>query len=165
MNDVPSTAFACPWDHVEPDGSNLTVEDFLTVPIVRLSTSMRRVPAAYIQPYGLTLPEWRLLSTVEHFGSVPLARLVRISSADKALVSRTVRQLEAGGLIEVLADPDGNKKTLDCAITRKGRALTRKILPAARQRQADLLLSLTRVERVRLHEILAKLQRVCDAGG
>jgi DNA-binding MarR family transcriptional regulator len=151
----------CPWAHIEPDGSNLTVEDFLTVPIVRLSTFMRRVPVGYTQPHGLTLPEWRLLSTVEHFGSVPFGQLVHISSADKALVSRTVRQLEAQGLIEVQPDPDGNRKKLNCAVTKKGRALTRKILPEAQRRQADLLLSLPKNDRIRLHGILQKLLEVC----
>ena len=158
----PAAEPACPWAEIAEDGSNLRVEDFLTVPIVRLSAFMRRFPAAYTEQFGLTLPQWRLLSTVAYHESIPLGRLVQVSAIDKALVSRTIRQLQDQDLVRVVADPGGSKKKLDCEITRKGRALTSKIMPLAQQRHARLLLSLNKSDRVRLHAILGKLLAYAD---
>ncbi|CAN5802158.1 MarR family winged helix-turn-helix transcriptional regulator [soil metagenome] len=162
-NQSPEVPEACPWETIEEDGSNLRVEDFLTVPIVRLSSFMRRFPSAYTKDFDLTLPQWRLLSTVAYHSSIPLGMLVEISAVDKALVSRTVRQLQEQELVDMVADPGGNKKKLNCVITRKGKALTKKIMPMAQRSQAKLLLSLSKVERVRLYAILKKLEAVCDA--
>lgn len=151
-----------PWETIAEDGSNLAVEDFLTVPIVRLAAYMRRFPAAYAEPFGLTLPEWRLLSTLDFHQTIPFGRLVSISSTDKALVSRTVQALEKRGLLKRLADPGGHRKKVECAITPAGHQLVETIMPIARRRQAMLLNQLGRQDRVRLHGLLKKLERICE---
>ena len=154
------TPSSCPWEHIEPDGSNLTVEDFLSVPIVRIATHLKRFPSAYASDAGLTLPQWRLLSTVAHHHSIPLKQLAEVSASDKALVSRTVKELVAMGLVHTASMNSGDR-SLVCHITPKGTKIVDKVIPQARMRHARLLLALDAEDRVRLYDILQKLQAVC----
>ena len=150
----------CPWAHIEPDGSNLTVEDFLSVPIVRIAAHLKRFPSIYAGTVDLTLPQWRLLSTVAHHKTIPMKQLAEVSASDKALVSRTVKELVAKGL--VLTSPmNSGDRSLVCTITPKGATTVDKVIPMARERHARLLLSLDVEDRVRLYDILQKLQTVC----
>jgi len=151
---------ACPWEHIEPDGANLSVEDFLSVPIVRIAAHLRRFPGIYASGAGLTLPQWRLLSTVAHHQSIPFKQLIEVSANDKALVSRTIKELAAKGLVKTAPMHIG--KALSCNITAKGAKLVARIMPQARQHHARLLLSLSRSDRVQLYSLLQKLQAVCD---
>jgi DNA-binding MarR family transcriptional regulator len=154
------TSIHCPWKHIEPDGSNLTVEDFLSVPIVRIAAHLKRFPGSYASSAGLTLPQWRMLSTVAHHQSIPLKQLAEISASDKALVSRTVKELANKELVFTASMKIGDR-SLACHITSKGTKLVNKVIPQARMRHAQLLLSLDTEDRVRLYDILQKLQAVC----
>jgi len=151
---------SCPWEHIEPDGSNLSVEDFLSVPVVRIAAHLRRFPGTYTGGTDLTLPQWRLLSTVAHHQSIPFKLLIEVSANDKALVSRTIKELAAKGLVKT--EPMKIGKALSCNITRKGARLVDGIMPQARLHHARLLLSLSKEDRVQLHGLLQKLQAVCD---
>jgi len=151
---------SCPWEHIEPDGSNLTVEDFLSVPIVRIAAHLKRFPSAYANSAGLTLPQWRLVSTVAHHRSIPMKQLAEVSASDKALVSRTVKELIAKGLVSTASMKTGDR-SLECHITAKGARVVNKVIGQARERHARLLLALDTEDRVRLYGILQKLQEVC----
>lgn len=155
-----NTATSCPWEHIELDGSNLTVEDFLSVHIVRIAAHLKRVPNVYAKGVGLTLPQWRLLSAVAHRRSIPMKELTEVSASDKALVSRTVKELTEKGLLNT-ASMNGGSRSLSCIITRKGAKLVDKAMPLARMLHARILLSLDTEDRVRLYDILQKLQTVC----
>lgn len=158
---TPENLTPCPWEHIEPDGSNLTVEDFLSVPVVRIAAHLKRFPSAYANSAGLTLPQWRLLSTVAHHRAIPLKQLAEVSATDKALVSRTVKELVGMGLVFTASMKSGDR-SLVCNITTKGTKLVDKVLPVARERHARLLLSLNVEDRVRLYDVLQKLQAVCE---
>lgn len=154
------TRASCPWEHIEPDGSNLTVEDFLSVPIVRIAAHLKRFPGIYASSADLTLPQWRLLSTVAHHQSIPLKQLAEVSASDKALVSRTVKELVLKKLVSTESMQSGDR-SLVCNITPAGAQVVDQVIPIARQQHAHLLLSLDTEERVRLYHILQKLQAVC----
>ena len=151
----------CPWEHIEPDGSNLTVEDFLSVPIVRIAAHLKRVPGTYIHNANLTLPQWRLLSTVAHHRSIPLKQLAEISASDKALVSRTVKELISKKLVYTASMQSGDR-SLECHITPAGAKIVEDIIPHARRLHAQLLLAIDTEDRIKLYHILHKLQTVCE---
>jgi len=157
-------ATPCPWEDIADDGSNLSVDMLPSVPFVRLADLFRRkVTAPYANLHDLTVPQWRMLALMDHFSPIPFGMLVSFSGSDKALVSRTVRQLEELGLAAVLPDAQGNKKKLTCAITPEGEAICRELMPIAQQRAARLLNGLSRAERVTLHAVLGKLEALIEA--
>ena len=148
------------WEHIEPDGSNLTVEDFLSVPIVRIAAHLKRFPSTYAGQADLTLPQWRLLSVVAHHRSIALKQLAEVSASDKAMVSRTVKELIQRELVYT-ASMNAGDRSLVCKITPKGARMVDEIIPKACAKHAELLLTLTPRDRVRLYDILQKLQGVC----
>lgn len=148
------------WEHIEPDGSNLTVEDFLSVPLVRIAAHLKRFPAAYASQADLTLPQWRLLSVVAHHRAIALKQLAEVAASDKALVSRTVKELVQRGLVRTASMNTGDR-SLVCNITPKGARIVDDIIPKARAKHAELLLNLSPQDRIHLYDILQKLQDVC----
>ena len=88
----------------------------------------RSITLPYAQEFGLTVPEWRLLSLLAHAKSLPFAELVVQSTSDKALVSRTLRLLEKRGFVELRAEGNTPRKALTCSITPAGDAQTEAIV-------------------------------------
>lgn len=154
---MPGISAPRPWEHIEPDGSNLTIEDFLSVHIVRIAAHLKRVPLSYTRGIGLTLPQWRLLSAVAHHQSIPMKELAKASATDKALVSRTVKELLEQKLLSTAPMNTGDR-SLACSITPKGKKLVNTAMPLARMLHARILLSLDTGDRIKLYEILQKLQ-------
>ena len=158
-----SVRTSSPWLSLSRNGSNLNVEDFLTFRITRLSNALRtNLTKRYLEEFNLSLPEWRLLALIARFAPLRFSEVTSRSSMDKGQVSRTLRVMEKRGLtklkvirgsraIEALAAP------VMVSITAKGRALYRSVLPVARRRQAELLLTLGDKERVALYSTLEKL--------
>lgn len=154
----PTTRDFCPWRELAADGGELTLEDFLTFRLGRLANaSQRLITTRYLEPHGLKVPEWRMLAALAAFAPMPFSRLVQVSSSDKALVSRTLRQLVERQLAHSQADPEHGRRII-CDITPQGLELYHRIMPEARRRQAMLLHVLEPEERSALYRILGKLE-------
>lgn len=152
-----------PWRTLARNGSNLNVEDFLTFRITRLSNALRtNLTKPYLAEFNLSLPEWRLLALIARFAPLRFSEVTSRSSMDKGQVSRTLRVMEKRGLtkLKVIRGPrsvEALAAPVMVSITAKGRALYKAVLPVARRRQAELLLTLGERERVALQQTLDKL--------
>lgn len=161
--DLPRKTRASPWADPGAAGEHLALEDFPSFLFTRLASAMQRdVTAGYLADFGLTSPQWRVLAALAAYSPIPFSELVKLSMADKALVSRSVQAIAGQGWAKVEADPDHGKKVV-CAITPKGRALYRRVLPRAQAAQAQVLALLDRDERVALHAALLKLRSALDS--
>jgi hypothetical protein len=68
---------ASPWADLDELGSGLTVDHFLTTMVSQVINGLRRtVTLPYAEAFGVTVPEWRLLSLLAHAKSLPFAELV-----------------------------------------------------------------------------------------
>lgn len=158
---APDSDMICPWSTLAPDGTGLSVHDFITTRLSALMTSLRRqVTLPYAAEFGLSITEWRVLSLIAHAGTLPFSDLVVQSTSDKALVSRTTRKLEERGLITINPESKASKKKLACSITPAGQAIYDDAIVFARKRQAEILCSLSQTEREALFSTIAKLQGV-----
>ncbi len=155
---------ADPWSGLDAMGAGLSVDDFLTTRLSRVILAMRRAATqSYAQAFGLTVPQWRLLSVLAQAGSLPFADLVVQSTTDKALVSRTLRQLEERGLVALQSEGATPRKRLLCRITAEGEALYAQVMPLAQRRQAELIHLMTPQERHAVYSALSRLQAHCLA--
>lgn len=158
------TPDADPWGTLDPSGEGLSVHNFLTTWMSLVSNGLRRtLTTSYVDPVGLTVSEWRLLSLIAHAGSVPFPELVLESTSDKALVSRTLKLLESRGLVDLEAEGRPPRRTVVCHITPQGAALHAQVIPLARRQQTAMLLALTVEERRVLRRALQKLHQACLA--
>lgn len=153
-------------------GAQLNVEDFLTFRITRLSNAMRaNVTKSYLETFGLSLPEWRLLALVARFAPMRFSEVTERSGMDKGQVSRTLRAMAASDLIKTKAIKDRGSRATEAlaapvmvSITPKGTSLYKAVLPVARKRQAELLLTLSESERATLYAIVGKLMTTIGNG-
>ena len=136
------------------------MEDFLTFRLTRLSNALRtNLTKPYLEEFELSLPEWRLLALVARFAPMRFSEVTARSSMDKGQVSRTLRVMAKRGLDEdedhqgsaARARPKRWRRRSWCRSRRRARALYKAVLPVARSRQADMLLTLDEKERVALY--------------
>jgi DNA-binding MarR family transcriptional regulator len=154
-----------PWSSLSEDGDGLTVDNFLTTFMSQVVNALKRsITQPYAQQFGLTVPEWRLLSLLSHSKRLPFAELVLQSTSDKALVSRTMRLLEKRGLVEIHAEGNTPRKRLICLITAEGDALHRKVIPLARRSQAEVIRVMSPDERRVVFHALKRVQQSCLQG-
>lgn len=147
------------------NGSHLNVEDFLTFRLTRLSNALRtNLTKPYLEQFDLSLPEWRLLALVARFAPMRFSEVTARSGMDKGQVSRTLRVMATRGLTKTKTIKDRGSRSTEAlaapvmvSITPKGTALYKAVLPVARKRQADMLLTLSESERSSLYSIIDKL--------
>ena len=139
---------ADPWSDVGDRGSHLHIGHFLTFQLIRLANAAK----------------WRLLAMTIRFQPVRFSELVANSSMDKGQASRTLHGMIKRGYIATKSTTAGTRKAGDTAavpvilaVTAKGRALYKTVLPVAQRNQARLLQKLTRDERRTLYSVLSKL--------
>ena len=151
-----------PWSGLSAAGDGLTVDNFLTTMMSQVVNALRRsITLPYAQEFGLTVPEWRVLSLLAHAKSLPFAELVLQSTSDKALVSRTLRLLEKRGLVDLQSEGNTPRKKLTCRITAAGDALHDKVIPLARRSQAEAIRVMTPNERRVVYHALKRVQQSC----
>jgi len=164
------------WSDPGPDGVNLKVNEFLTFHLLRLSSLAKAsVAKAYLDPAGLSVPEWRLLASVASHSPLPFSDITAMTTMDKGQVSRTLRSAQVKGLVEtelVSADRRGiGEGGLSSSISRvivritpAGRELHDKVMPIAQDYQAGLLNVMSVEERRVLLDVLKRVHRYMLSG-
>src|SRR5690606_25851342 len=109
----------------------------------RLSGIIRRsFMPAYVEPFGLSIPEWRVLAAIAERASLTFSQISSTLTMDRAQVSRTIGSLLTKGLIAQLTAArterrgrghDVTQTTL--LLTAEGRRIYRRILPIAQRHQ------------------------------
>jgi DNA-binding MarR family transcriptional regulator len=151
-----------PWDDLDVEGSGLSVDDFLTTTVHLTANALRRtITQPYAEQFGLTMPEWRMLSVLAHARELPFAELVLRSATDKGQVSRTMRAMGDRGLV-VMRSEAARKVT--CLITKAGMKVYEQVMPVARRRQAEMIRQLTPLERRAVYGALRRLREICGPG-
>ena len=156
---------ACPWLGLAASGANLNIEDFLTFRITRLSNALRtNVTKRYLEEFGLSIPEWRLLALVTRFSPVRFSDLTHRSSMDKGQVSRTLQVMTKRGLTKMKVIKQRGSRTAAAlaapvvvSVAPKGKALYKQVLPVARRRQADIIRRFSEADRVAFYTMLDKI--------
>lgn len=163
-----SSKSACPWVPLSRNGANLNVEDFLTFRLTRLTNSLRtNLTKRYLEEFELSLPEWRLLALVTRFSPLRFSELTQRSHMDKGQVSRTLRVMTERGLTKTKVIAKRGSRSAEAlaapvsvAVTAKGRALYKSVMPVAQRRQSQILELLSASERLALFSTLDKLYAV-----
>jgi DNA-binding MarR family transcriptional regulator len=129
----------------------------------------------YRKGFDLALREWRVLAVLSRMdaadgrdgaGGPPMAgELARLTGVEKAGVSRALAALARRGLVETTRSEDDARRS-GVALTRAGRALLKRLAPAALERQASLVSVFSPAERRTFFALLEKLERrAVELGG
>jgi DNA-binding MarR family transcriptional regulator len=158
-------ASECPWLDPGENGEKLNVEDFPSFLFWRVANSIKsHLTGRYLEPFDMTLPEWRVLGLVARLSPAPFGELVARSSMDKGQLSRTLRLIARRGLVRSVPIPaerrarrSRNAARMEVRITPKGAALCQRIVPVARETQMLLLGMMTDEEKRVMLRVLRRL--------
>lgn len=136
----------------------LVLDQFLPY---RLSVLSNRLSAAiaesYSRRFGLTIPEWRVIAVLALNPGISAAEVAERTAMDKVAVSRAVRRLlSTGRARRETAAGDRRRSALE--LTPEGRRIYRRITPALRRYEADLLAGLSVREQRMLDTFLRRLE-------
>jgi DNA-binding MarR family transcriptional regulator len=111
----------------------------------------------YLKRFGVGVNEWRIMSMVAVEPGVTAHRAGLVTAVDKGVVSRTVKVLEARGLVRAPQDPSDSRKTA-LTLTEKGYELHDRIVAVALERQKRLLAGLSAEEVGMLTKLVLRLR-------
>lgn len=149
-------------------GEKLRFHDFPAFHLMGLAGLAKHAMAfKCLEPWDLSMPEWRLLSTVAEHSPVRFARIAQLTAMDKAQVSRALRTAQEKGLVESsllapssrppAADGRPTAGKLQVALTAAGRAIYDKVMPLVQREQMRLIELMTPEERRVLLDITQRL--------
>jgi len=139
-----------------------SVADLLSYQLLRLSNTLAVYSSRrYRDQFGVTLPEWRVLSIIGARGTTTAREISRVLATDKGWVSLSVESLRRRRLIETSADARDSRRIL-LNLTEDGRTLHRSIVTVAKQRQRRLLATMSKQAAATLVASLDRLQEEAD---
>jgi DNA-binding MarR family transcriptional regulator len=155
-------------------GEKLRFHDFPAFHLMGLAGLAKHAMAfKCLEPWDLSMPEWRLLSTVAEHSPVRFARIAQLTAMDKAQVSRALRTAQEKGLVESsllapasrppAADGKPTAGKLQVALTAAGRAIYAKVMPLVQREQMRLIELMTPEERRLLLDITQRMFAVLRA--
>ena len=153
------------WVKSGDNGENLSVFDSPTYVFGRLAGIIRRsFMPAYVAPFALNTPEWRVLAAVAERSSLSFNEICSAITMDRAQVSRTLGTLLTKGYVAQLTSARTGRRgrghnltQTKLILTQNGHDVYRRVLPIAQQHQMILLSVLDENERAVVHAALMKM--------
>jgi DNA-binding MarR family transcriptional regulator len=159
---------AAPWSIVSEPGrrprlnSDESMAEFaldrflpylLNVLASRMGNGLARV---YASRFDISIAEWRVIAHLSLNRNVSVRDIHEAVDMDKAKVSRAATRLEMLGYVEKRENPS-DRRLVEMALTRKGRALLQEIAPLALAYQDEALTALDADEQATLRRLVLKL--------
>lgn len=91
-----------------------------------------RLLAPALKPFGLRVPEWRVLASLHSRHRASFKELADLSSFDQTTLSRTIDRFVRDGLVSRLSDVDDMRVTR-LALTAKGERLFKDVWPVVHE--------------------------------
>lgn len=142
------------------DAGALDLQRYFPYRLARLAEQVSlAVAEVYAERFSLTRQEWRVLAALGARAEIATKEFPRLTTLDKMHVSRAMAGLEARGIVRRTSDPNDRRERI-VALTAAGRALYRKIVPLALEREARMLALLSPEE----IDVLDRAVRKLSAG-
>ncbi|NVO26735.1 winged helix-turn-helix transcriptional regulator [Donghicola sp. C2-DW-16] len=117
---------------------------------------------ALLMKHGdLTLPQWRIIRVIGMDAADGSTAIRKVLGFDKSQFSKTVSQLQARSLVEVLDHPT-DRRQFRLALTDEGRAVLCRLTPELDARNNFLMQALSSEERSLIRSALMKLSLAAE---
>lgn len=97
----------------------------------RVGVRMGELFSRRLEPYGVTLPMYRVMATLWEEGNRRLGELSDVTSIELSTLSRLVGTMMRKGLLS-RKRPGANARTVEINLTAKGRMLIEELIPIAK---------------------------------
>lgn len=119
-----------------------SIADLLSTRLLRLSNTLALYSSRrYRQQFGVTLPEWRVMSIIAALDGTTARDVSRVLATDKAWVGLSVKSLAKRGYLTRTSDKNDSRR-MPLSLTKQGKEMHDAIMVVARQRQRRLLAAL-----------------------
>ncbi|MEM7636586.1 MAG: MarR family transcriptional regulator [Pseudomonadota bacterium] len=137
----------------------LQLENFLPYRLNRAAAAASvQLSAIYRRKYGLTVPEWRTLSTLAQFGELTAKQIGAHSSMHKTKVSRAVSSLNTRRWLSRKRDA-ADRRLEQLNLTARGKEAYNQLEPQMLDFEVQLLAGLTATERDEMMRGIAILEK------
>ena len=139
--------------------AGLLTQQHITVLLVSIGLRLNRGASAYYRAaFDLGMAEWRLLLVLMSTEALNVGELSAAADLDKAAVSRSLVLLEERKLVSVTQTRTRGRAAI-AKLTPEGKKLSAQLMQVSLQRQARLFKNFTKVDKERLHALLAQLSQ------
>lgn len=130
------------------------IRDLFSFNLQRLASLSTKIATQSVyEPYGLSIPEWRVLAVLGYLGEVSVLTVAKHAAILRTQLPKVTSELEKRGLIFRKSNPDDGRSAL-LALTDVGQRLVTEILSQSRERNADILARLSPGERQDLMRLM-----------
>jgi DNA-binding MarR family transcriptional regulator len=119
----------------------------------RVGVRMGELFVRRIEPYGVTLPMYRVLAALREAGGQRLGDLAAMTTVELSTLSRLVGEMKRKGLVS-RRRCEGNGRTVAISLTTKGRALCDELMPIAQHFEAVAVRDFTPDDVARIKAVL-----------
>jgi len=143
--------------------ARLSLDSFLPYRLnILAQTVSASFAAAYSEAFGISTPEWRIVSTLGEFHEMTATGISSHSGMHKATISRAVLSLDRRGL--VVRNPSAaDRREEILALTTQGRRVYETIAPMALRYEQNLLEGLGAADVGRLDRLIRHLMERAGA--
>ena len=120
----------------------MQLNDMLAYKVSMLSSDLSESLAAVYEPYGLTMPEWRVLATLGNTTSLTSKHIAAATRLDKVKTSRALQQLESKQLISRVTSKN-DKRAINISLSEEGVRTYNELTPLVAAWQAGKLENIT----------------------
>ena len=120
-----------------------------------------RLLAPALKPFGLRVPEWRVLASLHSRHKASFKELAELASFDQTTLSRTIDRMVVNGLVTRLSDVDDMRVTR-LALTAKGETLFHDLWPTVAELNAASCARLPEGGEAMLRWLLSQMRQSLD---
>jgi len=160
------------WAQPGSRGEKLRFQDFPAFHLMSLAgLAKHALMHKHLEPWGLSMPESRLLTIVAQHSPIRFARIATLTAMDKAQVSRALRTAQSKGLVQTTIMPAERRASggpavvgrVVVTITQTGRELHDQVMPLAQRDQLRLIELMSVEERQMLLQLAHRLFTVLES--
>jgi DNA-binding MarR family transcriptional regulator len=147
---------------IDPDDTRvsthaLDLDNYVPAYLTYLAGKMSNSASATYRPqFGIGITDWRIMALLATEPWISAGRICDVIGLDKAAVSRSVRGMNAAGIVDLQRGCDEQVRQA-IALTRKGLALHDRIVKISLARERQLLKSFSSAERKQLINFLSRM--------
>jgi DNA-binding MarR family transcriptional regulator len=137
-------------------GQSVDLESFAPYLLNQVTSRLNLGMQEHLRAHRVSVPQWRVLCLLTVNGAQSIGALAASSVIPQSTLSRVVDQIERGGLVERRPRPQNNR-VIEVHLTKQGRVMFDRILPAALAVRDDLISELSEADHRQFLRILRKL--------
>jgi DNA-binding MarR family transcriptional regulator len=144
-----------------PPREDFDLEHHLFYWLTEIIGRRNRLLAPALRPFGLRVPEWRVLASLYSRHKASFKELAGLASFDQTTLSRTIDRMVANGLVTRLSDVDDMRVTR-LALTARGEALFHDLWPTVSELNAASCARLPQGGEAMLRWLLSQMRQSLD---